>query len=325
MPVLSRGVRRSLPDWMPVLLLAIVCAVFASLSPRFLSRDNLLNVVLQSSSVGVVAVGMTLVLLTGGIDLSVGSIMFLSAAVTGKLVLADPPLPVAAAVLLFVPVGLLLGAVNAGFVVGFGMLPFVVTLATLYVGRGVALGLTQTRAMNLPEGFLVIGHYRAAGVPLPVALFLGVAAVAHVVLTRTPFGRQLYAIGADAEGARKAGIRVGRLLATVYVLSGLCASLAGVVSVAQLGSVSPTFGYQREFAAVAAAVLGGTSLFGGRGKVFPGTVVGAVLIQAIDNGLNLVNANPYVYPVVTGAVVFTAVLIDRAQTAVIERRVPERA
>ena len=108
------------------------------------------------------------------------------------------------------------------------------------------------------------------------------------------------------------------------MISGLCAALAGVVSVAQLGSVSPTFGYQREFAAIAAAVLGGTSLFGGRGKVFPGTVVGAVLIQAIENGLNLVNANPYVYPVITGGVVFTAVFIDRAQTALIERGAPGR-
>ena len=317
---LPRAIGRSLSDWMPMLLLAVVCAVFASLSDRFLSRENLVNIVLQASSVGIVAVGMTLVLLTGGIDLSVGSIMFASAAVAGKLVLADPPLPVAAAIVLILPIGLLFGAVNAAFVVGFRMLPFVVTLATLYVGRGFALGLTQTRAMNLPEGFLAIGHYRLASIPFPVLLFLGVAAAAHVLLSQTPFGRQLYALGADAEGARKAGIRVGRLTAGVYLVSGLCAALAGVVSVAQLGSVSPTFGYQREFAAVAAAVLGGTSLFGGRGKVFPGTVVGAVLIQTIENGLNIINANPYVYPVVTGVVVFAAVMIDRVQTAVFDRK-----
>ena len=297
----------------PLVLLLMVVAVFGWMSPAFLQPNNLVNILVQSSSVAVVAVGMTLVLLTGGIDLSVGSVMFLSAAVAGKLVLGDDPLPVPAALGVILLVGAACGAVNGLFISRLGMLPFVVTLATLYIGRGAARWLTQTRAMNLPEQFVQIGHARVLGVPFPVVVLVLVAAAGHVLLAHTPFGRQLYALGGDAEAARKAGVRVGRLRFAVYVISGLCAAVGGVVAVAQLGAVSPTFGYQREFAAVAAAVVGGTSLFGGRGRVLPGTIFGAVLIQSVENGLVIGNANPYAYPVVVGLIIFFAVLIDQVR------------
>jgi ribose transport system permease protein len=298
-------------DLAPLGLFVLVFVTFGLLSPRFVHPANLLNILVQSSSVGIVATGMTLVLLTGGIDLSVGSIMFVSAAIAGKLVLASSPVPVWAAVLLILPLGLAFGAVNAALITKLRLMPFVVTLATLYIGRGFGLWVTETRAMNLPDAFLAIGQSRLFGVPFPVALLAVVVVSAHLVLTHTPFGRQLYALGNDADAARKAGINTERLRATVYVLSGLCAAIGGIVSVAQLGAVSPTFGSQREFAAIAAAVLGGTSLFGGRGKVLPGTLLGAVLIQTVENGLNVVNANPYIYPMVASGVIFSAVLFDR--------------
>ena len=301
----------------PLALLAGVYAAFAALSPRFLDPANLLNILVQSSSIAIVGVGMTFVLLTAGIDLSPGSIMFLSAAVAGKMVLAGYPL--AAAGLAVLGIGLLFGAVNAALVARLRVLAFIATLATLYAGRGVGLFLTETRAMNLPENLVRIGSGRLLGIPLPIWILAAVAAAAHMVLTRTPFGRQVYAVGSDAEAAVKAGIDVRSITARVYVIGGFCAALGGLVAVAQLGAVSPTFGNQREFAAIAAAVLGGTSLFGGRGQVLPGTLLGAVLIQTVESGMVIVNADPYSYPMVTAAIIFLAVLLDSIRQAWVKR------
>lgn len=301
----------------PVLLLLAVIAVFSSMSPRFLDAQNLTNIVVQSSSLAIVAAGMTFVLLTAGIDLSVGSIMFLSAAVAGKMVLADWPL--SAALIAVLVIGVLFGLVNAAFIAGLRVLAFVVTLSTLYAGRGLALYITETRAMNLPEELLVMGTGRWLGVPAPIWILAVVLAISHLVLTRTPFGRHLYATGNNPEAARKAGLPVQLLIASVYAISGLCAALGGLVSVAQLGAVSPTFGNQREFAAIAAAVLGGTSLFGGRGSVFPGTIIGALLIQTVESGLVIVNADPYLYPLVMAAIIFAAVLLDGVRQRQMEK------
>jgi ribose transport system permease protein len=297
----------------PVVLFAGAFVAFGLLSPRFLSVENLVNILIQSSSVVIVAVGMTFVLLTAGIDLSVGAVMFVSAAVAGKLILGGTPLGVALAVIL--PIGLLGGAINAVFITRGRMMPFIVTLATLSAGRGLGLLLTQTRAMNLPESLLRVGSARVLGVPFPILVAAAVLAAAHWVLTQTALGRQVYAVGHDAETAQKAGIDVGRVLVAVYMISGLCAAGGGLVAVAQLGAVSPNFGERREFVAIAAAVLGGASLYGGRGRVFPGTLLGAVLIQTIDNGLVIVNADPYLYPLVMGAVIFVSVFLDSVRTA----------
>jgi len=292
----------------PLLLFAALLGLFGLLSSKFLTGSNLMNLLIQSSSTAVVAIGMTFVLLTAGVDLSVGAIMFVGAAVAGKLVLGGAPL--AAALLVMVLIGLVYGAVNAFLVTRLRIVAFIATLATLYLGRGLALWITETRAMNLPASFLAIGTQRVLGIPVPVLVFLVVLALAHVVLRQTPFGRQLYAVGQDLERARKAGIPTGRILAAVYLVSGLCAAVGGILSLAQLGAVSPTFGTNREFSAIAAAVLGGTSLFGGRGQVFPGTVLGALLMQAVENGLVIVNADPYLYPLISSAIIFLAVLTD---------------
>jgi ribose transport system permease protein len=296
-------------------ILVVVGAVFSFLSPRFLDGANLVNVVVQSASVGIVATGMTFVLLTAGIDLSVGAVMFVSAAVAGKMAMAGQPLPTVIAVIL--AIGALYGAVNALFVTKAGVKAFVVTLSTLYIGRGLGLWVTETRALNLPESLLQVGSARLLGVPVPVVVLSLTLALAQLVLARTPFGRHVYAVGQDAAAARRAGLPVGRILFAVYVISGLLAALGGAVAIAQLGAVSPTFGREREFAAVAAAVLGGVSLFGGRGSVLPGVLLGAVLIQTVENGLVIVNADPYLYPIILAGVIFLAVLLDsvRARTS----------
>ena len=266
---------RRLLDLAPLLLFVTVLAIFGAQSPRFLEAGNLVNIVVQASSTGIVAVGMTFVLLTAGVDLSVGAIMFVAAAVAGKMALAGWPLPIVLPSM--AAIALLFGGFNAFFVTRVRVTAFIVTLATLFIGRGLGLRITETRAMNLPDSFLELGSARWLGVPLPALLFGSVLLIAHLVLTRTPFGRQVFAIGHDMEMAKKAGIRTERVLAIVYLISGLCAAFAAMVSLGQLGAVSPKFGEQKEFAAIAAAVLGGTSLFGGRGNVFPGTLLGALI------------------------------------------------
>ena len=289
-------------------VLVAVGVVFAALTPKFLTPDNLLNVLSQSAAVGVVATGMTFVLLTAGIDLSVGAVMFVGAAACGWLIGAGAPWWAGALALL--AVGPTAGLVHGGAVARLRVTPFVVTLSSLFVLRGLGLWVSRTRAMNLPDEFRQLAAGTVLGVPVPVVVFGVVLVAGQWVLSMTRFGRHVYAVGHDPGAARKAGVSVPGVLVAVYTLSGLCAAVGGLVALAQLGAVSPTFGREREFDAIAAAVLGGASLFGGRGNVLPGVLVGAVTIQAVYNGLNLLNANPYAYPVITGGVVFLAILAD---------------
>ncbi len=292
----------------PIVLFLLVFAVFGSLSAKFLDPQNLLNILLQSSAISIVAIGMTFVLLTAGVDLSVGSVMFVAVAVAGKLIFHGQPMWVGFAAA--IGVGMIAGAVNAFFITRLRIVAFIVTLAMLFVARGFGLWLTKTRAMNMPDDVTQLGSSQLLGIPGPVWVFALICFVAHVVLTRTQFGRQIYAVGQDPDAARKAGINVTGILFATYVICGFCAAASGLVSLTQTGAVSPSFGDKKEFIAIAATVLGGTSLFGGRGSVFPGAVLGAVLIQTVENGLVIINANPYVYPLVTSGIIFLAVLID---------------
>lgn len=299
------------------ILFVVVIATFGVLSPKFMTADNALNILVQSAPVGIVTIGMTFVLLTASVDLSVGAIMFLAAGIAGKMLQADMSLSVALGTMLVI--GVASGGINAAFIARLRIAPFVVTLAFLFIGRGVALTITQTRAMNLPEGFLRLGSARIGGVPLPLLIFGIMLLIAHAILTRTPFGRQLYALGHNPVTARKAGLNTSLLLASVFLISGFCAALGAILSLAQLGAVSPKFGEAYEFKAIAAAVLGGASLFGGRGTVLPGTLLGVVLIQSVEAGLVILNADPYLYPIITAAIIFIAVLIDSGRNTLLER------
>ncbi len=292
----------------PLLILVALCGVFGSLSPRFSSWQNVTNILQQSSSGAIVAAGMTFVLLTGGIDLSVGSGMFLGAAVLGALLVAGVSTPLA--ILAALATGLACGLAHGLLITRGGMSPLIVTMSSLFILRGGGLWLTRTQAINLPESFTQWASWAPLGLPFPIWLAAAVVAVGHYALTRTPFGRRVLAVGHDAATARKAGLNVRGVQLAVYVISGLCAAIGGLTALAQLGAVSPSFGRDREFDAIAAAVLGGTSLFGGRGNVFPGAVVGAMIVVVVFNGLNLLNANPYIYPLITGSVILLAVLLD---------------
>ncbi len=302
----------------PIILFVTIFIAFGLLSPNFLTADNFENIIRQSSYIGVVAVGMTFVLLTAGIDLSVGSNMYLSAVVAG-LLLKQYDFPSWLALLICLGVGTLFGMVNAFAITRLKIIPFIVTLATLAIGRGLALTLTESQGLEFPQGVVEIGSARVLGIPLVTLIFLGVVAVAFIVLTQTPLGRQIYAVGNNVEAAKKSGINTDRTLATVYIISGLCAALGGFISVAQLGIINAGFAQGYEFDAISAAVLGGTSLFGGMGSVFPGTVLGTVLIQMVQAGLVFVQVDLYIQPLIQATIIFTAVLLDSFRAGYLRR------
>ncbi len=301
----------------PFALFVVVFVVFGCMSNRFLDVQNLSNILIQSSSLAVAAIGMTFVLLTAGVDLSVGSVMFVAVAVSGKLIFNGYPLALGIFAGMFV--GLLVGGLNGVLVVRLKVTAFIATLAMLFIARGFGLWLTNTRAMNMPDSVTLLGSSHLLRIPTPVLVMLAVALLSHFFLVGTAWGRQIYAIGFDRETARKAGVPVGGLLMLSYVICGLCAALSGLIALTQTGAVSPTFGNQREFAAIAAAVLGGTSLFGGRGSVLPGTLLGAILFQTVENGLVILNADPYLYPIIVSMTIFLAVLLDTTRNQLVSR------
>jgi ribose transport system permease protein len=293
----------------------VVLAVFGSLSDRFLDVQNFTNILIQASHIAILGIGMTFVLLTAGIDLSVGAVMYLSVALLGKYLADASPVLAVPAVM---AVGALFGLVNAFFVVRLRVAAFIVTLATLFIGRGLALWVTETRMVFYKDQILSLARAEFLGVPWAIWVFAIVFAVAWIVLNHTPFGRQVYAVGENPDAAAKAGINVPLVLTTVYAVSGACAGIAGFVSITQVGAAASSFAMEKEFAAVAASVLGGVSLFGGRGGV-AGTVFGAVLIQTVQNGLVIVNADPYIYPLVTSSIIFVAVFVDSQRSRILER------
>ncbi|MBM4026190.1 MAG: ABC transporter permease [Planctomycetes bacterium] len=293
----------------PILMFVGTFVVFGLLSPRFLEYQSLENIVKQASYIGIIAVGMTFVLLTGGIDLSVGSNMYVSALAAG-LLMQKYSLPPLLALLICLGVGVAFGWVNAFAVTRLRIISFVVTLATQFAGRGLGWMLSQSRAVAFPRSVTALGAAQWLGVPCPIVIFAAVVLGAWIVLNRTTLGRQIYATGHGQEAAHKAGIHTRRVQATAYVLCGVLASLGGFVSVAQLGNVNSGFGQMVEFQAIAAAVLGGTSLFGGVGNVFPGTVLGAILIQMVWAGLVATQTDLYLQPLIAAAIIFLAVLLD---------------
>ncbi|MCA0433027.1 MAG: ABC transporter permease [Proteobacteria bacterium] len=299
----------------PLLLFAVLVIVFGLMSDRFLTPINFVNIVNQASHIAIIAIGMTFVLLIAGIDLSVGANMYLSAAILGVFLVGMPPLVAFPVVALL---GLAFGAVNAFMITQLRVAAFITTLATLFIGRGIALYFSGNKMVPFSKSVLAFGRATYLGVPSAIWVFAIVLIIALVVLKLTTFGRQVYAIGADPDAAAKAGINVKRVVFTVYCICGVCAAVGGLVSGSQVAVASSTFGFQKEFPVIAAAVLGGTSLFGGRGGVL-GTVFGAVLIQTVENGLVMTNANPYIYPLVISVIIFIAVFTDSSRTTVLER------
>ncbi len=294
-------------------IFACVLLWFGLQAPAFLGPESLGNIVKTASFIGIAAVGMTFVLLTGGIDLSVGSVMYLSPLVAG-LVMQHFGLGVAGGLIVAVATGLVLGSINAIFIVALRVIPFIVTLATLFLFRGFGTWLTSSQQFDFSDDMRAFGLSHLLGIPTPIWFFGATALGAQIVLSRTTFGRQIYAVGNDPEAARKAGIGVDWVRARVYVLSSASAALAGFVLIAQIGRLDAGFGEGREFDVIAAAVLGGASLFGGVGSAL-GAVVGATLIQTVKLGLVFTGVNLYLQPMMQGLIIFLAVLLDSFREA----------
>ena len=290
--------------------LFILCTTLWILTPHFLTVSNLLNVTQQTAINAIIAVGMTFVIITAGIDLSVGSIMAFSGVVLASALNAGLPLPLA--IIIGFGVGLLCGLVN-GLLITYGNLPpFISTLGMMSVARGAALLYTQGRPIsgfNQDFRFLAIGEI--FGVPVPVIIMIAVYIIAHFLLTKTKLGRYTYAIGGNEEAALLSGINVKFYKTVVYGLCGLLSGLAAILLTARLNSAQPIAGIMYELDAIAATVIGGTSLMGGEGRIV-GTLIGALIMGVLRNGLNLLGVSSFIQQTVIGAVIIIAVLVDMA-------------
>ena len=292
-----------------VLILAVICVFASILSDSFLSVANLFNVIKQITVAGIVGCGMAFVILTGGIDLSVGSVVGLAGAIAAGIMASTGN--AVFAVLAALGIGILCGAANGFFVAQCEIPPFIATLGMMTLLRGCVLVYTKGAPISIKvDSYKFIGKGVVAGIPFPVILLLILYLIAHYLLTQTSFGRNVYAFGGNREAARLSGIRVKYTEWMVYVFNGLMSGIAAIVLTARLGSAQSTSGEGIEMDAIAAVILGGTSLSGGSGFVLP-TVVGAMIMGIIDNILTLMNVNPHATNIVKGAVVLIAVLVDK--------------
>ncbi len=291
------------------LFFLFVVALFSFTAEDFLTLPNILNILRQSAPLLTVAVAMTLVITTGGIDLSVGSILALVSALCAILIQAGMPWILVVGLMLVL--GGLIGALQGFFVAYEGIPAFIVTLAGLSIIRGVALLMTGGYSIPIPSSLLFVdlGRGWLFGVPLPALIALAIVIVGFITFNQTPFGRYVTGIGANAEAVRRAGVNTRAVTLCVYVLSGMTAALAGIVLAARLGSGSSNAGQGFELDVIAAVVLGGTSLFGGRGTMV-GTVLGALTVAVIGNGLILAHLSPFLTPIVTGAIILIAIWMN---------------
>jgi ribose transport system permease protein len=286
-----------------------ICILLSVLTPVFLSVNNIINVIRQVSINGILAAGMTMVIISGGIDLSVGSV----AAICGAIVAGTQlKLGLAPAMLLSVATGALLGLINGLVITKGKVAPFVATLGMTTVARGLTLIYTGGRPIyNLTDAFRVLGAGYVGPIPVPVLILALVIAVVHFVMSSTVFGREVYALGGNEEAARYSGINVERRRMMVYISMGLLSAVTGIVLTSRLGSADPTAGVGFETDAIAAVVIGGTSMSGGEGSVI-GSLIGALIIGVMNNGLNLLNVSPYYQQIFKGLIVVLAVLMDSA-------------
>jgi len=309
--------------------LIVVTLFFAIMAPNFVSVANAVIISKHVAINAILAIGMTYVILTGGIDLSVGSIVGLTGMVAGGLITHGLQLPmlgiiiypsVVEVVCIALVVGVAIGAINGLLVTKLGVAPFIATLGTLYVARGAALllsgGATFSNLVGKEElgnqGYPVIGSGNVFGVPVSVLILMVLALIAAYVAQRTPFGRKVYAVGGNERAASLSGVRVDRVKIAVYMISGFCAAVVGLIVSAQLVASHPASGETFELNAIAAAVLGGTSLSGGRGMI-GGTIIGAFVIGVLSDGLVMMGVSEFWQMVIKGLVIIAAVVLDQLQ------------
>ena len=289
--------------------LLILCIVISFITPRFLSIGNIKNVLTQVSVNAVIAIGMSFVILTGGIDLSVGSILAVSAAAAASIIKSTGNIYLA--IIVALAIGCVIGLINGVLISKGRIQAFIVTLATMTIFRGITYVYTNgTPISGLGQNFSGIGNKMILGLPIPVVIMVIVFGIAFYVLSQTRYGRYLYALGGNEDSARLSGINTDKIKTLVYVICGATAALSGIIVTSRIGSASPNAGVGFELDAIAAVVVGGTSLSGGEGSVV-GTIIGALIIGVLNNGLNLVNVSPFYQAIVKGLVILLAVMIKR--------------
>jgi ribose transport system permease protein len=290
--------------------LLVILVIFSLLSPYFLTEQNLINVLQQSSINGCIAVGMTLVIISGGIDLSVGSTAALSAVVGASLMVSGLPVPLA--IVAAAAVGMAAGLVNGAMVAYAGLQPFIVTLGTLSIFRALALIITDGNPVfGLPNSFRSLFAAKLWILPIPVLLVVVVGLAAWFILRRTPLGEYFLATGGNEEAARVAGVPLAMTKIASYVISGGLAALGAMVLMGWLGAADPTLGNLWELQAIAAAAIGGASLSGGRGSII-GTILGAIILGTVTDGLTLLNVQAFYQLLATGVIIIMAMMLDRA-------------
>ena len=293
-----------LDKYRSLIALALLVVVVSILSPSFLTTKNIFNVLRQTSVNAIIAAGMTFVILTGGIDLSVGSILAISGAVCASMLVSGS-----------LVIGAVVGFLN-GFVISKGKLqPFIATLATMTILRGLTLVFTDGKPITLGSGDLAvafgkIGGGTILGIPTPAIIMIVVFLVCGYVLNNTTMGRHTYALGSNEDAAKLSGLNTDKIKIAVYTVSGILAAVAGIIITSRLYSAQPTAGESYELDAIAAVVLGGTSLTGGKGKI-SNTIVGALIMGVLSNALNLLDVSSYYQMMIKGVVILIAVLLDR--------------
>lgn len=289
-------------------LISIV-VLFGLLAPDFVSQRNLLNILQQSSINACLALGMTLVIISGGIDLSVGPTAAIAAVITATLLVAGIPVPLA--ILAGLGIGVVCGLVNGVLVAYAGLQPFIVTLGTLSTYRAIALIYTGGNpVLGVPQGFRALFNGSLMGIPNAVIMVAVVALLAWMLLKKTPLGEYLLAVGGNEEAAYVAGVPIAVTKITAYVISGVLAALASMILIGRLGAAEPILGNLWELDAIAAAAIGGASLMGGKGSVI-GTILGAIILGAMRNGLTLMNVQAFYQLLATGLIILVAMMIDR--------------
>ncbi|EFE94843.1 ABC transporter permease [Serratia odorifera] len=300
----------NLRDAGTVIGLLIIVATFSFLSPVFFTVPNLLNILQQSSINAIIALGMTLVIISGGIDLSVGPTAALSAVLGATLMVSGVPVPLA--IMATLGVGALCGVFSGTLVAYAGLQPFIVTLGGLSLFRALALIFTGGNPIfGIPLEFRMLINSSLLGIPTPIIIVLVIATLLWVLMNKTPLGEYILAVGGNEEAARVAGVPVRKTKVTVFIISGVLASLASLILIGRLGAAEPTMGNLWELDAIAAAAIGGASLMGGKGSII-GTIVGAIILGALRNGLTLLNIQAFYQLLATGVIIIIAMLIDRA-------------
>jgi ribose transport system permease protein len=295
-----------------LIVLLVLFGAMTLASDEFLTGDNMANLARQVAIFGIIAVGQLLVILTAGIDLSVGSVLGLTGCVTAQLMVEGMPIPLAIVVGLLV--GVVLGLFNGGLVAYGKLPPFIVTLGMLGIARGLVLVLTDASTVQpLPESFANIANGDFLGLPNLLWMFLIVVVVTAFVLRRTVFGRYIYAVGSNPESARLSGVPVTGVLVSVYAIAGLLAAVGGVLFASRLNAGIPTAGTGYELNAIAACVIGGASLFGAKGGAF-GAAAGALIVATLNNGGNLLAVNAFYLQIIIGALILIAVAFDQWQS-----------